>query len=140
MRTSLNLIFSVFVMSIMFFGCESKSADKQGTDGKEAITLLSPKDLKSFPADVQLIDVRTPKEYQKSHLKNAININLFSSDFNDKINKLDKNKDVYLYCETGGRSKFVAKRLKKQGFTNIYDLEGGISNWQNYHEIEKSIP
>ena len=74
-------------------------------------------------------------EVSSKEIHHQIKIN-----FNDKINKLDKNKEVYLYCETGGRSKFVAKRLKKQGFKNIYDLEGGISNWQNYHEIEKSIP
>ena len=141
MRTFLNLILSVFVMSIIFFGCESKSTDKQGTDGKEVITLLSPKDLKSFPADVQLIDVRTPGEYNRSHLKNAVNINMYSTNFLTEIGKLDKNREVYLYCQIGNRSRYAAKILSQQGFTKVYDMEGGISNWQKFnYEIESNKP
>lgn len=78
----------------------------------------------------QLIDVRTPEEYATDHLENAQNINLFDADFNGKIAKLDKSKPVFVYCKVGGRSAQAANRLTALGFTEIYNLEGGIMRWE----------
>ena len=140
MHTFLKFILLVIALTILFPGCEPDSKVNDRKESKPTITLLSPKDLKAFPVDVQLIDVRTPGEYNRSHLKKAVNINMYSTNFLTEIGKLDKNREVYLYCQIGNRSRYAAKILSQQGFTKVYDLEGGISNWQNYHEIEKSIP
>jgi rhodanese-related sulfurtransferase len=80
--------------------------------------------------DVQLVDVRTSEEFLEGHLKNAQNICIASSDFEDKVKLLDKNKPVYLYCKTGGRSANAAKILEEMGFTKVYDMQGGITNWK----------
>ncbi len=136
-----DLIFMFFVMTILLSGCLPKTTDKKEAEGKETIILLSPKDLKSFSADVQLIDVRTSGEYNRSHLKNAVNINMYSTNFLTEINKLDKNREVYLYCQVGSRSRYAAKILSQQGFTKVYDMEGGISYWQKFnYEIESKKP
>ncbi|NNE77709.1 MAG: rhodanese-like domain-containing protein [Pricia sp.] len=56
--------------------------------------------------DAQLIDVRTPEEFSAGHIDGAVNINYLSSEsFTENINKLDKTKPVYVYCQMGGRSK-----------------------------------
>lgn len=77
----------------------------------------------------QLVDVRTPEEYGASHLKNAQNICVTEDDFEEKVKGLDRSKPVYVYCKKGGRSAKAAKILAEMGFTEIYDLQGGITAW-----------
>lgn len=79
---------------------------------------------------VQLIDVRTANEYNAGRIKKAKNIDIFSGKFTSEINKLDKEKPVYVYCRSGGRSKRASKTLSKLGFKEIYDLKGGILNYK----------
>jgi len=78
---------------------------------------------------LQLVDVRTQAEYEVSHLKNAQNICVTSDDFKQKVALLDKEKPVYVYCKKGGRSATAAGILKEMGFTKVYDLQGGITSW-----------
>ncbi len=82
-------------------------------------------------ADVQLIDVRTPGEYEEGHLKDAVNIDINSGDFEQKLAKLDKNKPVLVYCLSGGRSGSAAGILNGMGFKEVYNLNGGIMSWNN---------
>lgn len=77
----------------------------------------------------QFIDVRTPFEYKKGHIKPAVNIDYMGKKFGEKFNSFDKKKPVYLYCQSGNRSSKAAWLLAKEGFTEIYDLEGGILKW-----------
>ena len=78
---------------------------------------------------VQLIDVRTSEEFKSGHIKGAKNIDFFSGKFNVEFNKLDKEKPLYLYCRSGSRSRQTANKLSVMGFTEIYDLKGGILNY-----------
>lgn len=79
---------------------------------------------------VQLVDVRTPSEYNSGHIKNAINIDFFNaSKFENSFEKLNKNKPVYLYCRSGARSQKAARKLAGMGFSEIYDLRGGYNVW-----------
>ena len=80
--------------------------------------------------DAQVVDVRTPEEYNEGHLANAQNINVDGADFSTQVAKLDKSKPVFVYCLAGGRSAGAAEKLKKQGFTEVYDLKGGIRAWK----------
>lgn len=80
--------------------------------------------------DLQLIDVRTPSEYQAGHLKGATLIDYYKSDFRSKLDQLDKTKPVAVYCAVGGRSNETLKILKSLGFKEVYDLKGGIQAWQ----------
>jgi rhodanese-related sulfurtransferase len=51
-------------------------------------------------------------------------------DFKQQVNVLDKEKPVYVYCRSGKRSARAAEILKEMGFTKVYDLQGGIMEWQ----------
>lgn len=77
----------------------------------------------------QILDVRTPDEFESEHLKNAVNLNWNNDDFTSKAEAYDKSKPVFVYCLSGGRSKKAAAKLKELGFTIVYELEGGIMNW-----------
>jgi rhodanese-related sulfurtransferase len=98
-----------------------------------AQTKLSPeafqKKLNELGAAAQLIDVRTPEEFVLDRLDNARNINFRDSDFKEQLKGLDKSKPLLLYCAAGGRSLRTIELLTKFGFTDIYELEGGINAW-----------
>ena len=96
------------------------------------IKVLAPSDFKKQieSKSVQLIDVRTPSEFKSGHIKGAKNIDFFSIKFSSEINKLHKEKPVYLYCRSGNRSKQASNKLAKLGFSDIYDLKGGFFNWK----------
>ncbi|HQW24961.1 MAG TPA: rhodanese-like domain-containing protein, partial [Saprospiraceae bacterium] len=59
-----------------------------------------------------------------------INIDYYKPSFKDEIKKLDKDKTYFVYCLAGGRSKSAYEVMKKEGFVKIYELNGGISEWQ----------
>ncbi len=81
--------------------------------------------------DVQLIDVRSEKEYNQGHIDDAININIADkSTFALKIQKLDKTQPVYIYCQAGVRSRRASKLMTELGFTRIYDFTGGWGAWK----------
>ena len=80
---------------------------------------------------VQLIDVRTPEEYNSGHLSNARLINFHDADFAQQLETLDKNKTVMVYCGLGIRSGKAADQMTKMGFVQIYDLDGGIKAWND---------
>lgn len=84
----------------------------------------------SSEKNIQLIDVRTPEEFQQGYIKNAKNINIYDPNFEKEIQKLDKSKPVYIYCRSGNRSRSAAQVLAKNGFKTIYDLQGGMGAWQ----------
>ena len=91
---------------------------------------MSPQELSTKQDDIVLIDVRTPQEYEQGHLENAVNINIADKSFAEEVGKLDRSEAVYVYCKVGGRSARAASMLKEMGFEEVYDLEGGISNWE----------
>ena len=78
-----------------------------------------------------IIDVRTKEEYNSGHIKDAINIDFYSSDFEKQISKLDKNKNYLIYCMSGGRSSEVLEIMREMNFKNISELEGGIMSHMN---------
>lgn len=84
------------------------------------ITEFSQKHTKSMV----LVDVRTAEEYDTGHLENAININWYDPQFTNKIQAIDKEKTVYLYCKMGGRSAKAAAVLDSLGY-NAVNLTGG---------------
>ena len=78
---------------------------------------------------VQLIDVRTAREFYKGHIKNAQNIDFFSPDFDLKMAALDKSKILIIYCRSGRRSAKSVLKLAEKGYEIICDLQGGIIQW-----------
>ena len=79
--------------------------------------------------DAQLLDVRTPGEFAGGHISNAKNADWNGSDFDTQVANLDKEKPVFVYCLSGGRSKKAASHLKDLGFKNIIELNGGYLAW-----------
>ncbi|EEI91986.1 rhodanese-like protein [Sphingobacterium spiritivorum ATCC 33300] len=80
---------------------------------------------------IQLIDVRTPGEYAEGAIVGSILLNWKDSTaFEQGIQKLAKNRPVYLYCRSGNRSRQAADRLISLGFKEVINLSGGIKAWE----------
>ncbi|SDX15511.1 Rhodanese-related sulfurtransferase [Lutibacter oricola] len=82
--------------------------------------------------NVVLLDSREPKEFKTSHLNNAVLVGY--DHFNIKnVTKTvkDKNQKIVVYCSLGIRSETIAKKIKDAGYTNVYNLHGGIFEWSN---------
>jgi rhodanese-related sulfurtransferase len=135
------------------------TSDQKDSDSAEAVTeafadkvtdvayqpvvnqKLTPADfatkLEALPNE-QLIDVRTPAEYQTGHLPHSTLIDFKGEDFREKMAQLDKNKPVMVYCAAGGRSTATMTLLKEMGFREVYELEGGFTRWRKAgQEIKK---
>ncbi|NMH87899.1 rhodanese-like domain-containing protein [Flavivirga algicola] len=119
------VLFLCSLFSISITGCKQSSS-------KGVIKIVSPKETRMLLEEetIQFIDVRTPKEFDKGHIKGAQNIDYLSGRFNSEVEKLDKTKPVILYCRSGKRSAKSSKKLLNAGFAEIYDLEGGIIKWK----------
>lgn len=81
-------------------------------------------------SNYQLLDVRTPEEFDEMHIPNAINNNYNDEHFMDRLKHMDKSKPVYIYCLSGGRSAAAQQVLLKEGFIAVYNLDGGIRKWE----------
>jgi rhodanese-related sulfurtransferase len=79
---------------------------------------------------VIILDVRTPEEFNAGHIENAININVADSNFSSEVSKLDKNATVAVYCRSANRSAVATKEMAELGFTDMYDMQGGIIDWE----------
>jgi phage shock protein E len=77
----------------------------------------------------QIVDVRTPKEYKSGHIDGAVNMHVYDNDFETRLDSLDKNKTVYIYCKAGGRSAEAVETMKDKGFNHIVELDGGTDAW-----------
>ena len=125
------LILSVFAFSACQTASTQKAADplQSGTQtGIEQISVAEAK-LAVEAKDVQFIDVRTVGEYTGGHAVKAASfpLDLLEQD----LAKLDKGKPVYVICQTGTRSQKGSEILRKAGFKNINNINGGTSAWEN---------
>ena len=131
MKKYITLIFAT-VITLASVSC--KNAQKNDTKvASQTIEVIAPKAMYEVllkDPSAQLVDVRTKDEFAVSHLKDAQNICVTDTDFKQKVAQLDKDKPVYVYCKKGGRRAQASKILKELGFTKIFDLQGGITNWQ----------
>ncbi len=77
-----------------------------------------------------ILDVRTQEEVDMGIIPNAIHIDIFKGQgFIDEVDQLDKSKNYYVYCKSGGRSGQACSVMNQLGFDNAYNLVGGIMDW-----------
>ena len=82
-------------------------------------------------ANAVILDVRTEDEFNEGIIPGAINIDIYKGQgFIYSIEELDKTKNYYVYCRSGGRSGQACSIMRELGFENAYNLLGGIMNWE----------
>jgi thioredoxin len=116
--------FTFLLAMVALISCESNNAQTK------TIPTLEYQQLLTETKNNQIIDVRTEGEFMEEHLHNAININFNGNDFEANIKKLDKTKPTFIYCLSGGRSSSAMEIFAKNGFKQVYNMQGGILQWK----------
>lgn len=79
--------------------------------------------------DVKIVDVRSEMEFRSGKIKGAQLINMMSGDFKDRLLRLPKDQAILLYCRSGNRSGMAARILGDAGYSEVYNLRGGLLSW-----------
>jgi rhodanese-related sulfurtransferase len=129
----------IFFFALTFLGsCNSKTSDNAEVSGKvEEVDAVTFKNLLASGNGI-VLDVRTPEEVAQGIIPDAYVIDIYQSGFEEKLQSLPKDKEVYVYCAVGGRSRQAADILLNNGFSKVYNLSGGIVDWKkNGFEVVK---
>ena len=112
-------IFFILILSI-FFSCQAQQA-KVGDISVEQF-------LKEFDSKSDIVlDVRTMEEWQTGIFPCALKLNFYDDNFDVKISELDRTKNYYVYCKSGGRSAKTLNKMKELGFVRIQNILGGAT-------------
>ena len=113
--------FLIFLIARSFVTAKLSGVKDLGTN--DAVRMINDNAL--------VLDVRLEKEFATGHIENAVHIPVGALEA--RIRELEKHKGspVIVNCQTGNRSMFAAKILRKHGFENVYNLRGGINAWIN---------
>lgn len=99
--------------------------------GAEVVTITAKKAAARLKKDpkIVVVDIRTPDEFAKGHIKGAVNINMNAEDFAAKLGKLDRDKTYLMHCKSGGRSSASIPVWNRLGFKNVLHLTSGTLGW-----------
>lgn len=127
MRISKYIVLLGYCVTSLFLGVVGcKAADPKGykTVGAEEFDKL-------LAAKTNVVlDVRRTTEFTSGHIAGAIQIDWNGADFEKKVTALDKTKTYLVYCAVGGRSSRACEKMSSLGFTNLFNLDGGITAWK----------
>jgi rhodanese-related sulfurtransferase len=125
--SGLLILASLFVVSLA-----------QADDGvQDLVTTIEVNAAKEFVArheNAIIMDVRTPVEYEMSHITGSVNVNVQDESFGNMVVALDPNKTYIVHCTKNpadGRSSRALETLKSMGFKHLYSLEGGYVAWKD---------
>lgn len=120
----------LILLSVLMASCHNAVSQKENLLNVEAFQQKL-----AQTRDAQLVDVRTAEEFNAGHLKSALNMDINNNDLAKRSQYLDKEKPLFVYCYSGGRSARACDYLRKAGFKIVYDMDGGINKWR-----EKNLP
>jgi len=128
-----NTIYILIFFSVIQAGFSQDSlSELLKKHNKNSVPYISVEELAMPKTEAILLDAREPKEYEVSHLKGAINVGYNEFDLAETTELIkDKQQTLVVYCSLGIRSEDIAERLSKAGYTNIFNLYGGIFEWKN---------
>ena len=83
------------------------------------------------PGAATILDVRTPTEFERERLRDAVNLDVSQGVFGDRVARFDRQKTYLVYCQSGTRSARAAQTMSELGFTKVYTMRGGIAKWKD---------
>ncbi len=99
----------------------------------EGIATISAQDAAALteapPADLVVLDVRTPEEFAEGHLDGAVLVDFYDADFADQLAGLDPDVPYLVYCRSGNRSGQTLAIMDELGFSSVVDIDGGVVAW-----------
>ena len=127
------LKFFAFILVCTFYSCANQSVHSTERNAKKQEILSSLENVSEVNFKNKknvLLDVRTPEEYAEGHIEGAINIDVKSADFEEKIAQLDSKKNYYIYCKSGGRARLATEKMQQKGFKKAHNFSDGMSTYK----------
>lgn len=124
MMNLLNSILAIILVAVLIYGIYWLV---HWVMRKRSAELVDAHEMNENIRRVQVIDVREEPEFRKLHILGARNIP--SSQFKMRTNELRKDRPIYLYADSNFSPSRCANVLRKEGYTDIYILDGGFENW-----------
>jgi thioredoxin len=118
------------LISLLFISSCAQNSDATAQSVKDVS--VSEFKLLIETGDGILLDVRTPDEISGGYIENSTHINYYDSKFEQKLSLIPKDKTIYVYCLSGGRSLKAAQKLLELGQSEVYNLKGGIRSWKSH--------
>ncbi|MFA6158570.1 MAG: rhodanese-like domain-containing protein [Candidatus Paceibacterota bacterium] len=78
--------------------------------------------------NAELVDVRTPAEFDSGHIAGAVDIDFEGPGFEAAVKALDRSKTYFVYCHSGNRSGKATAVMRQEGIAHIYQLQGGVAS------------
>ena len=125
----------LLVANLLSHAAEGKDDKKPASAGKTEAKAFKNADVAEFDklrGDKKnvVLDVRTKKEFDTGHISGAVNIDVNSPDFEEKVARLDKSKTYLVHCGAGVRSVKACEKMGAMQFPKLVDLEGGFKAWE----------
>ena len=130
MKKTRNLLAAAAVIAAV-----ASPAGWAAAQGAGEVISVTPAEAKKMIEEVeglQLVDVRTPQEYAQGALPGSTLVpwnSWYTRDFVKKMGAFDREKPLLLVCAVGGRSWAAAGLLRRNGFREVYNLNGGLQAW-----------
>ena len=126
------LMFLFFALNIFSSFAQESISELLKKHNSESIPYISVQELAMPKTEAVLLDSRELIEFETSHLKDAIFVGYDEFNIETVTNKIaDKSTTIVVYCSLGIRSEDIAEQLKNEGYTNVFNLFGGIFEWKN---------
>lgn len=126
-RVLLSMIFGLLLAGLL-------QADEQTPDSVAKIDVSSASKVAAAEDNTIIIDVRTPAEYDQSHIPDALNLNVQDDAFVEMLETLDRDNRYIVHCTKNpadGRSSSALEIMQEMGFRKLLSLEGGYIAWQD---------
>ncbi|MFY8132613.1 MAG: thioredoxin domain-containing protein, partial [Bacteroidia bacterium] len=107
------------LLAVVLFACNGQD------------NVLAPQDFKTKlekTPNAVLLDVRTAGEFAEGYVNGARNLD-WNSKFKTEVVKYNRDMPYFVYCLAGGRSHSAVEFMKSQGFTQVYEMQGGVMKW-----------
>jgi rhodanese-related sulfurtransferase len=129
----MKLRLSILIFFLSFFGNAQESLSKLLTQyNKKNIPYISVQELAMPKTKAVILDAREENEYNVSHIEDALFVGYSHFALDSVIKKIpNKDKTIVVYCSVGIRSETIALKLKKAGYSHVFNLYGGIFEWKN---------
>ncbi len=129
----MKLITQILIIFISTFSFSQETmSDLLKKYNNKSVPYISVQELAMPKTEAIILDARELKEYETSHIKNAISVGYDFFKIETITEKIpNKNTKIVVYCSLGIRSEHIAEKLKKAGYTNLFNLYGGIFEWKN---------
>ena len=127
-----NILYILLILFATQSVAQKTLSDLLKIHNQRSIPYISVQELAMPKTKAIILDAREIKEYNVSHLKNAIYVG-YDFFVVDSVQQKIQNKEakIVVYCSLGIRSEDIGEKIKKAGYTNVYNLYGGIFEWKN---------